>query len=581
MPRLLWLVVAIVACSPCLRSQEPVADAEKKLADALSADKAFVRGGYPLVRAASARYFAETQSEAIREAFGDEHDALTAWLDANPEIKETLYTAIDPNQDQVIAALRLFRDLWKQDPARAKVYANVAIATAVVWDDPRAVYDFRGHQVRTKSILPDKVMQIGPMDNYDYLTGTTGPLKPIVPQLPWEFLVHVVNDRTPIEERDWARKNYLRRRAGIGSSYKDVEYDVEMLRTRSEVCKLNGQPYTLPSILEHGGVCAMQADFAARVAKSLVVPAEYVRGESNSGGLHAWVMWVELKSVQRDRISFALMSEGRYLVDQYYVGTLLNPKTGQEMTDRDLERRLATIGTAPESARQAELLMRAYPMVKAKKELTSADQLRYIRRVLDLFPHSEGAWLELAALSKDGLQKSAATAGQYAERAFNTFANFPDFVWRVVPDLLTPQTDKLYRVRIYERIVAKFEQLGRPDLACEARITLADYQAAQKDHKRAAAGLAQTIRKFPTEGRYVPKMMEKLQEICREFRGGTDLLAAFYLEILPRIPTKRGSEVSDYAVGMYEQAVMFFQTNSKVAEAARVQQALDLVRMGR
>jgi glycosyltransferase involved in cell wall biosynthesis len=42
-------------------------------------------------------------------------------------------------------------------------------------------------------------------------------------------------------------------------------------------------------IREHGGVCAMQADFAARVAKSLGVPAEYVGGEANSGGLHAWL----------------------------------------------------------------------------------------------------------------------------------------------------------------------------------------------------------------------------------------------------------------------------------------------------
>jgi protein-S-isoprenylcysteine O-methyltransferase Ste14 len=62
-----------------------------------------------------------------------------------------------------------------------------------------------------------------------------------------------------------------------------------MLRTQSEVCRLNGKPYTLQSIKDYGGVCAMQADFAARVAKSLGVPAEYVGGEANFGGLHAWV----------------------------------------------------------------------------------------------------------------------------------------------------------------------------------------------------------------------------------------------------------------------------------------------------
>ncbi len=74
----------------------------------------------------------------------------------------------------------------------------------------------------------------------------------------------------------------------------------------------------------------MQADFAARVAKSLLVPAEYVGGEANSGGLHAWVMWVEVKSVNKDAVAFTLESHGRYFGDNYYVGTLLDPKTGQE-----------------------------------------------------------------------------------------------------------------------------------------------------------------------------------------------------------------------------------------------------------
>ena len=84
----------------------------------------------------------------------------------------------------------------------------------------------------------------------------------------------------------------------------------------------------------------MQADFAARVAKSLGVPAEYVGGEANSGVLHAWVMWVEVKGVRKDAVAFSLESHGRYFGDNYYVGTLLDPEDGQTITDRELERRL-------------------------------------------------------------------------------------------------------------------------------------------------------------------------------------------------------------------------------------------------
>ena len=81
----------------------------------------------------------------------------------------------------------------------------------------------------------------------------------------------------------------------------------------------------------------MQADYAARVGKSIGVPAEYVRGESNSGGLHAWVMWVELRTVTKTSIVFSLQSHGRYRTDHYYVGTLQDPQTGRRITDRELE----------------------------------------------------------------------------------------------------------------------------------------------------------------------------------------------------------------------------------------------------
>ena len=574
--------LAVLALAvPLAHADDPAASPDATLAAALSSDAAFSRTGYAGVRAAFAKHFADTHKAEIVAGFGDDHAELTAWLDAHSDIKEMLYTAIDPDVDEVMPALVLFHDLWKRNPAKLEAFPNVAVAVAVVWDNPRAVYDFRGHQIRTKSVLPDEVMEIGPADNYDYLTGTSGPLEKAVPLLPWEFLVHVVNDRTPIAERDWARTNYLKRRAGIGKSYTDVEYDMEMLRTQSEVCKLNGEPYTLPSIREHGGVCAMQADFAARVAKSLVVPAEYVRGEGNSGGLHAWVMWVELKSVRRDQISFELMSEGRYLIDQYYVGTLLDPKSGKDTTDRAMERHLATVGSAPEAARHAALLMRAFPIVVRETEMSLGDQVRYCGRVVGLFPYSERAWLTVAGIARSEKVMSPSTAGQLAEKAFKTFGNFPDFSWKVVNDLLTPQTDKAYRTRIYEKLVTKYEQLGRPDLACEARLVLADYLVAQKDFKRAATGLAQTVRKFPSEGRYIPRMMTKLREVCDQFRGGSDFLGKFYLELLPRIPSKRGDSVSEYAVSMYEQAVAFFQQTGKTAEAARVQAALELVRTGR
>ena len=543
--------------------------------------KTFTRGEYKSVRAAFATYFEAQHGAAIKQALGADAAPLFAWLDANPEAKETLFTAIDPTAEDPAKVLLVFRDLWKADPDAVAKNDELAVAVAVVWDDPKAVYDYRGHQVRTKSVLPDGVMDVGAADNFKYVLDRAAKLKGPQLQLPWEFLVHVVNHRTPADERDWAAANYLKRRSGIGAVYKDIVYDTEMLRTRSQVCKLNDQPYTLASIREHGGVCAMQADFAARVGKSLLVPAEYVGGEANSGGLHAWVMWAEVKAVSRDAVSFTLESYGRYNNDQYYVGTLLDPQTGRPTTDRELERRLTAVGGAPHSSRHADLLMRAFPIVRDAQSFTTKQQLIYLTKVLGVYPMNGAAWVELAALHRDGKLTDAQEAARLVDRAFTVFAKFPDFSWRVVPDLLTAQKDRAYRTRTFERLAFSYEQLGRPDLACEARLKLVDYQTEAKDNARAFEGLSRTVRKFPDEGRYVPRMVTRMQEVAKDIKGGDALMARFWLELLPKVPARRGNEVSEYCVKLHEQAVAYLKENNKPKELATAEQSLAKVKSGK
>ena len=74
--------------------------------------------------------------------------------------------------------------------------------------------------------------------------------------LPWEFLVHVINHRTPEKERQWALQNYFNKRSMFGRCYKDVPYDYEMLNSQSKVAKMNEKEYNLPNLKSFGGVCA-------------------------------------------------------------------------------------------------------------------------------------------------------------------------------------------------------------------------------------------------------------------------------------------------------------------------------------
>lgn len=590
-PRAL-LALALFAFGSALQAQQPepvkAGPADQILVDLVSGsaglnEKAFTRGEYKHVRAAFTKYFEAQHGPAIKIALGDDADPLFAWLDKNPEVKETLFTAIDPVAEDPAKVLRVFRDLWKADAEAVRKNDELAVAVAVVWDDPRGVYDYRGHQVRTKSILPDGVMKVGALDNFRYVLDRQAKLKGPQLQLPWEFLTHVVNHRTPNDERDWAVTKYLKQRTGIGSIYKEVEYDTEMLRTQSKVCKLNDHPYTLPSIREHGGVCAMQADFAARVGKSLLVPAAYVGGEANSGGLHAWVMWAEVRAVNKDKdtVTFTLESFGRYNNDQYYIGTLTDPQTGRPTTDRELERRLTAVGNAPHSSRHADLLMRAYPITREAKAFTTKQQLGYLNKVLAVYPLCGEAWVELAALHRDGKLTDAMEATRLVDRAVTVFAKFPDFSWKVVDELLTPQKDKQYRTRTFEKLATGYEGLGRPDLACEARLKLVDYQTEAKEHTKAFNGLAGTVRKFPDEGRYVPKMVTRMQEVAKDIKGGDALMAKFWLELLPKVPARRGNEVSEYCVKLHQQAVAYLKETNKPKELAVAEQSLAKVKGGK
>jgi hypothetical protein len=244
-----------------------------------------------------------------------------------------------------------------------------------------------------------------------------------------------------------------------------------------------------------------------------------------------------------------------------------------------MERRLSLAGRDRIGKRQADLAMRAYPELSEKLSLDSAARLSYLDRTLHISSHSEWAWLEMARLAKAGEAKGPPILS-HMETLLNVFAKFPDFTWKVFDDLLSAAPDESSRSRLYAKLVGLYEQAGRPDLACEARFKLADLQVNRKLNKTAAEGLAFTIRKFPTEGRYVPKLMEKLQEVCKSYKGGTDLLGKFYLEVLPSIPRKRGDEPSAYCIKMYEQAIAFFKENQKDKVATALETELDRVRRG-
>jgi hypothetical protein len=577
MSRLLIAFVALAWVPAAFAEDDPL----KPILDLHKAGKLLNKADYPAVRAAAANAFATRHADEIKEAFGEDHSALTDWLNKRKDIKEEFFSAIHETKDTIPAVLETFKALWKADAAAVEKYPNLAIAISVVWDAPRHLYDYRPHQVRTKSILPENYMKFAALDEFKYHVGHAKELQGKeslnrLEILPWEFLVYVVDTRTPVAEREWALKNYMAKRPMVGKIYHEVKYDTEMLKTQSKVCALNDHNYTLQDIRKCGGVCAMQADFAARVGKSLAVPAAYVGGEGQGGELHAWVMWVEVRTMTKSKLEFTLESHGRYLIDQYYTGDVTDPQTGVEILDRDMERRLSAAAADRVGKRQSDLVMEFYEGVAKANNFDPKKKIQFLTDVLKLSPVNEAAWLELARMAKDGetTPENKKAILEQANRLVKVFEKYPDFSWKVAPDLLVVQPDKASRNEFYNNLVKLYEKAERPDLASQARLRWTELMVEDKQYTAAAYGLAQTIKKFPNEGRYVPKMVDELKKVCGEFSSGKSYLAKTYLELIRTMRANRGNEVTKYFDKISREALTFLREEKKKKEAEEVERIM-------
>ena len=562
--------------TPPTPAETPDAALRKQVKELYDGKKLLVKKEYSTLRKAFADQFAQVHADEIRQGLGKDYEPMLAWFEEHPDIQEELYTAIRPGADNIPRVLGLMNELRKRYPQKIVPYASLAIATAVVWDDERkGVYDYAHDVHATKSKMPEGAADA--LGNFQFLVETENVMQGRILFVPWEFLVYVVNHRTPLAERNWALGNYLNKRVMFGKCYSDVPYDYDMLNSGSAVAKLNGMDYTLPNVRQFGGVCMIQADFAARVGKSLGVPAAYVSGDSAFGEGHAWVMWAELKQATASGIVFTLESHGRYRNDHYYVGHLDDPQTGERITDRDMELRLQTVGADTIAKRHTDLVMRAFPMLAEDASLDAAGQLTLLGQVIGYCPGNEEAWLAAARLAREsaGDKTLSKQFGQVLDKLFATFVRVPDFTWKVFDDLAAYPDDAKQRRALYERLINLYETAKRPDLAAEARLKLTDYLVEENRKGDAIDGLAIAIRKFPAEGQIVPKLLDRLEKLAADVPDADAKLVQFYTAFLPQIPQKRGDRPSDYCIQMYERGIALFQRagHPQLAQALQLELA--------
>jgi hypothetical protein len=560
-----------------------VADAENAILALYDSDMLFNRAEAKTVTAAFATLFERKNADAIRRAYGEEQGAFSKYLNDRADLKNTFYTALDEVHDHLPRALALFKEMWEKYPGQFEKWGQLAIAVAVVWDKPdRGVYDHAQHQRRTKSIMP--AGQAEALDNFTYIVDAEKKLLHPVHLYPWEFLAFVVDHRTPLVEREWAFKYHQYALGKVKSWHQDVPYDHDMLQSEVKANpdlepRLARKDYTLANVRMWGGVCAQQADFASRTARSLGAPAAYCWGDSAYTTIgHAWWLHVHISSVSKDEIKFALISDGRYEgfeKHKFYTGNVTDPQTGQIVMDRDLERRLWIAGGDRVGHRLNTLLARAFPLVVEKRGLDANAKLAYIDKMMKINKYDEFAWRSLADMVAAGElaadQKKLVLARLQSLSLL--FVNYPDFVNRLFPPMLEVATPA-EKTKIYEQAMALFEVTNRPDLSCDARLRFTELLLAENKTEAAAKGLLATIRKFPTEGRYIPKLAAKLEELAPKFKGGVQQTAQLYLELLPAMILHYRTADERFCKEIESQAKAFLQANDQKVALAQLERGI-------
>src|SRR5262249_50098220 len=222
--------------------------------------------------------------------------------------------------------------------------------------------------------------------------------------------------------------------------------------------------------------------------------------------------------------------------------------------------------------RHVDLLMRAYPRFVANENWTLNQKVAYLDKCLKIAPQSDAPWLELAEMVKAGeLQAEHKRIVRSHLSAVQTqFKDSPDFVNRLYADALAV-FDPAEQVRLYQTAVATFEKAGRADLACDTRLRISDALADQKKYQTAFDGLMTTVQRFPTEGRYVPKLTAKMEDLSSKTKTGTDKLAKLYLDLLPKLAAYYQQESGSESVKkLYDQAKKFYESNALTKYATQL-----------
>jgi hypothetical protein len=394
------------------------------------------------------------------------------WLLRRPQVLAAFSETIQP-QDKARDALLQWRVIWSDDVENRDKLASLAIACALVFDEPikisRDIYGFGGDYEEKRTA--DGPTEASALARYRFYRDCAkkGSLKVSLPDMtPWE-LVWVVDAPLPESELVWAQKHVNYSRRDWSKAYGHIRYRMDRATQGVNPYKA----YTLAEIEKEGGICGDQAYFAAMSAKANGIPAMVIGGEGDRGG-HAWFGY----GIARNDWN---LDTGRY-ADNYAAGTTRDPQTGRTIKEHEL-RQLTDPARRTASYEKSEKLLTLATLLAdaGKRDLATLAYDGSLRAA----PKNYDAWVA----KLDNLAAAKVPADEWlreSARMRTTFREFSDMVQEIdkrEADYVARNGDQAAARKVVHRQTERMERKDneRTDLILDSVFREADLAAKAGD----------------------------------------------------------------------------------------------------
>ncbi|MCC5828800.1 MAG: hypothetical protein JJU36_05075 [Phycisphaeraceae bacterium] len=504
---------------------------------------------------------------------------LAQWLLRHPDFARTLALTIRMGEENPRPILELVLRMIDRFGDRVAGYANLAVAIAVVHDQPLV-----------KRLNENTARASDPLDLMAFYIANERAMMFGVRDVPPELLIHVVNTTASVDELTWALRRY-RGDQKVGARFFDIRYDYTHFRQGAPK-RVTVAGFNLPNILQHGGVCIDQAYFAASVGKAIGVPTSIVYGRGGNVS-HAWIGFFETQG-RRGAWNFDI---GRYPEYQGIRGLITDPQTRQRVPDGFVSLQAEALQISEPSRHYSQALVdaagrlvqlaaadvtsfgvarpenvRAAHFIRVPRTPGVETSLSMIDAALGHNAANLRAWATLRHLVENDqldLNLIRAWAGKLEEFCGR---RYPDFAAFMLTSMINKVPDIRHRDQLWDRAFMFFR--SRADLAAEIRLAQGRMWEEAGDPRRAGRAYFDIIERYANDGPFVidalqrsARMLESINEPGRL----PELYARAFSQLRPPRPSAYNSQSNYYRVGVqYAQVLDRFGRSAEAREIRRL-----------